>query len=291
MEAMRSAGTGISDRMRVEAVVDTLANIYRDNESLAELAHDARNMVTALSLYCDLLEEPGVLSTVHRHYGSELRLVTEASRRLVEKLSLIALEKPANPASKLGSRIQGRLFPQGFEIAPSVHDCADFDSPNMIRNLRDELLANRNLLSAIAGPGVTLTLNPRGGALPIAMTGEDLTRLLVNLVKNASESLHSTGAIAITLLESRQETVEQMVLVVEDNGPGIVEEALALVFEPGYSTKPRDGASNGNWPARHQGLGLSIVRSIVDSAGGRIRAESRKEGGARFVMELPIHDR
>ena len=47
-------------------------------------------MVTALGLYCDLLEEPGVLAPPFRHYGGELRLVAAASRRLVEKL--VALE-------------------------------------------------------------------------------------------------------------------------------------------------------------------------------------------------------
>ena len=46
----------------MEAVVETLAALQRRGESLAEVAHDARNMVTALGLYCDLLEEPGVLA-------------------------------------------------------------------------------------------------------------------------------------------------------------------------------------------------------------------------------------
>ena len=55
-------------------------------ETLSEVAHDARNMVTALGLYCDLLEEPGVLATPFMHYGHELRLVAAASRRLVEKI-------------------------------------------------------------------------------------------------------------------------------------------------------------------------------------------------------------
>ena len=49
------------ERKRVEAVVETLATMGCQGESVAEVAHDARNMVTALGLYCDLLEEPGVL--------------------------------------------------------------------------------------------------------------------------------------------------------------------------------------------------------------------------------------
>ena len=52
------AGLGGAERKRVEAVVETLATLHNRGETLAEVAHDARNMVTALGLYCDLLEEP-----------------------------------------------------------------------------------------------------------------------------------------------------------------------------------------------------------------------------------------
>jgi hypothetical protein len=70
--------------------MQTLATLGSRGESLPEVAHDARNMVTALGLYCDLLEEPGVLAIPFAHYSSELRLIAAASRRLVEKL--VALE-------------------------------------------------------------------------------------------------------------------------------------------------------------------------------------------------------
>src|ERR1039458_5080838 len=80
------AGVSVTERKRVVKMVETLTNLRSEGESLAEVAHDARNMVTALGLYCDLLEEPGVLSPSFQHYGGELRLVATASRRLVEKL-------------------------------------------------------------------------------------------------------------------------------------------------------------------------------------------------------------
>jgi signal transduction histidine kinase len=60
-------------RERVEAVVETLAHLHGEGDSLAAVAHDARNMVTALELYCDLLEEPGVLTPAFHHYASELK--------------------------------------------------------------------------------------------------------------------------------------------------------------------------------------------------------------------------
>ena len=75
------------EQKRVENVVATLSALSERGETVAEIAHDARNMVTALDLYCDLLQQPGVLAEPFLHYGGELRLVAAASRRLVEKLT------------------------------------------------------------------------------------------------------------------------------------------------------------------------------------------------------------
>src|SRR5208283_1769303 len=95
-----STGMETAERRRVEAVVETLATLGGKGESLEDLAHEARNMVTALGLYCDLLEEPGVLAAPFLHYGGELRLVASASRRLVEKL--VALERGPRNGEVLG---------------------------------------------------------------------------------------------------------------------------------------------------------------------------------------------
>ncbi|MGB8028068.1 MAG: hypothetical protein WCF30_00250, partial [Terracidiphilus sp.] len=92
-----------SDRKRVETVVETLARLRSPGETLAEAAHDARNMVTALGLYCDLLEEPGVLATPFIHYGHELRLVAAASRRLVEKIVAIDAQRDLPGAASVSS--------------------------------------------------------------------------------------------------------------------------------------------------------------------------------------------
>ena len=99
------AGADRFGRKRVETVVETLANLRGGGESLAEVAHDARNMVTALWLYCDLLEEPAVLNPTFHHYASELRLVAAASRRLVEKLLAIDANLDARPHARLGARL------------------------------------------------------------------------------------------------------------------------------------------------------------------------------------------
>jgi signal transduction histidine kinase len=130
-----------------------------------------------------------------------------------------------------------------------------------------------------------------GSAQPVALTAEDLTRVLVNLVKNAAEAMPSGGRIDLGLHEFHAgvEAAPWLVLTVEDNGPGIPRAALGKVFESGYTT--RSMRANGDWPAAHRGLGLSITRSIVEAAGGRIHATNRPQAGALFEIELPVRMR
>jgi hypothetical protein len=105
-----TAGMDGAGRKRVEAVVETLATLGCRGESVAEVAHDARNMVTALGLYCDLLEEPGVLTAPFTHYGNELRLVAAASRRLVEKLVALDTKAWTGASAPVLARVLARVL-------------------------------------------------------------------------------------------------------------------------------------------------------------------------------------
>jgi signal transduction histidine kinase len=291
------------ERKRVEAVVETLATLRAGGESLAELAHDARNMVTALGLYCDLLEEPGVLASPFLHYGSELRLVAAASRRLVEKMVTLDARRTPEPTVSVPCaaaelKTPGTLFEpiNGAEFNPLLPWEALPAVP--IEDLAGELLANRNLLAAVAGPAVALSVSVEGSAQAVRLSGEDLTRVLVNLVKNASEAMPGGGWIHLNL--SRQTSAAEsaepagassLLLSVEDNGAGIARENLEAVFAQGFTTHPDAARSNGIWPAAHRGLGLPIARTIVEEAGGSIHAAIGAQGGARFEIELPALSR
>jgi signal transduction histidine kinase len=290
-------------RKRVETVVETLANLRGKGESLAEVAHDARNMVTALGLYCDLLEEPGVLTAPYAHYGNELRLVATASRRLVEKLLALDVRlggRESLPASTVLLRSTGSGEVRMGSDASSQERTRRWDliPAEPINDLAGELTANRNLLSALAGPSIALTLDVEGGAQPVRLTGEDLTRILVNLVKNAAEAMPDGGRIQLGLRQhtAAEDAAEALSLTVEDNGPGIPRKALEKIFDSGYTTRAQGGSASAasrqnGWPASHRGLGLSITRSIVEAAGGRIHAANRAPAGARFEIELPVRSR
>lgn len=273
-------------------------------EDLSALVHDARNMVSALSLYCDLLEEPGVLTVGFRHYAGELRLVGRASGRLLDKLAAVECARKLKHVSV--STFPGKISDQKAtwfaEAAEPLSRGPSRSLPSIadsVESLAGELIANRNLLSALVGPAITVGFSHSAGERPIGMRRDDLTRVLVNLAKNAAEAMPAGGHLQISLEESQ----ECLSVSFTDNGPGIPQAALESIFSPGYSTHisrgqsaehgadpaltpgidtpiPRAVRSNANpdpcqWPIRHRGLGLSIVRSIVSAAGGAVWAANR----------------
>lgn len=98
-------------------------------------------------------------------------------------------------------------------------------------------------------------------------------RVLLNLFLNAARMMPQGGTISVTA-KTGPEGVEITVL---DTGPGIPARVLPSLFEPGFTTTPR-----------HKGLGLHIVRSIVESQGGSVSAANREDqSGAAFRILLP----
>ncbi len=132
-----------------------------------------------------------------------------------------------------------------------------------------------------------------GGARPVRLTGEDLTRVLVNLVKNAAEAMPSGGRIHIGLLRAAGRAGRRGLSGAHRRGQraghsrGGSGDDLHLRLH--HARQERSRAS-GDWPLSHRGLGLAIARSIVEGAGGRITARNREQGGARFEIELPVRE-
>ena len=100
-----------------------------------------------------------------------------------------------------------------------------------------------------------------------------LRDVLLNLVLNAGQSGQQEGSIRVTA-QAKHGALE---IAVEDRGRGITKEQMPRLFDAFYSTR-----EDGN------GLGLAIVRRIVTEHQGRIDVENRPEGGARFVLVLPM---
>lgn len=273
------------------SMADLAAIDIHPSDNLADLAHDVRNMVTALGLYCELLDEPGVLLPSFRHYSSELKQLAAASRDLVDRLTRIGGE-PGTPGNSPTDAALNRETGLLSELHKQYQDPRYWAAipASMISDLASELESNRNLLAALAGPRISVSVETEGATCPVSLSSEDLTRILVNMVKNAVEAMPNGGRLHFALRESPAAPGENPVLIldVEDNGPGVPEEACERIFEPGFTTHGRDTREKDAWRASHRGLGLSITRSIVEAAGGRIHMANRDPIGACFQMELPV---
>jgi len=261
--------------------------------SLAEIAHEARNIVAALGLYCDLLDEPGVFAEPYRHYKDDLKMVASASRGLVNRLLTLSGPENSTTAFKLDPEDPNTeiRWPRALVAQSKAARYWQELSPSLIHDLAWEIQANRSLLAALAGPSITLSVETVGGALPVCLSSEDLTRILVNLVKNSVEAMPGSGGrIRLVLRECPGCTDEEtrLLLNFEDNGTGIAPASLERIFETGYTTRSKTGDPGDTLQAAHRGLGLSIVRTLVEAAGGDIRAANRDPVGACIQIELPV---
>jgi signal transduction histidine kinase len=113
-----------------------------------------------------------------------------------------------------------------------------------------------------------------------------LNQVWTNIILNASDAMGKQGSLDIRCGAERQtddEGNEENVIWVSfrDSGPGVPKELQQKIFEPKFTTK-KTGMKFG------LGLGLSISRDIVEQHGGTIRVENAHEGGARFIVVLPV---
>lgn len=104
-----------------------------------------------------------------------------------------------------------------------------------------------------------------------------LLRAISNILRNAVH--HAGQAGPITISAAREH--ETVTLLIEDRGPGIPAEALPKVFDPFYRVDTSRARETGG-----VGLGLSIVKTCVESCGGTVRCENREQGGLRVVVRL-----
>lgn len=116
---------------------------------------------------------------------------------------------------------------------------------------------------------------------PVLADSVKIEQVLVNLLENAAKYSPPGSTIRIA---ARQQG-ESVAIAVEDEGPGIPRYLLPSLFAP--FARLEQGPGDGPRPPG-TGLGLAIARALVLAHGGRIDAENRPSGGARFIITLPI---
>jgi signal transduction histidine kinase len=105
-----------------------------------------------------------------------------------------------------------------------------------------------------------------------------IQQVLLNFFSNSADAINGARVLhpRVIIRTRPRQGGKEIELVVEDNGPGLPEEAMRRLFEPSFTTKPEG-----------HGFGLSTCYRIVQNHGGRIAAENVPGAGARFTVTLP----
>jgi signal transduction histidine kinase len=148
-------------------------------------------------------------------------------------------------------------------LEPSLEDCY----------LEDIL--NKNLLflePQLNKENISVDDNLNGRSFKIVADPQLLYRAFLNVFLNAIQAMENGGLLTVEISEKR----DHYLVGIEDNGCGISKENLGKIFDPFFSTKDKGS-----------GLGVSIVRNIVEGHRGRIWIESKEGTGTRVNIQLP----
>ena len=213
---------------------------------LMDISHELRTPLTVLQGNLEGMLD-GVYPRDDPHLSSILE-ETQVLARLIEDLHTLAVAESL-----------------GLKLAKAPTDLAE---------IAREAIASFQAQAEAAG--VTLRLEADPGLPPAEVDPERIRQVLNNLVSNALRYTPAGGTVRVRCSAGG---ADQVVLSVEDTGPGIPAEDLPRVFDRFYKSKDSRGT----------GLGLAIVRSLVRAHGGEISASSTPGDGTSIRFSLPLH--
>ena len=252
------------------------------------------------------------------HLSGALRDMTDALYNRIEAIEMFAADvahELKNPLTSLRSAVETLPLARNESSRARLLEVIEHDVKRLDRLISDISDASRldaelqrqdmtpvdlrrllNTLTSVANEtrlghdvAVEVRFEGRGAGDTFSVPGHDsrLGQVISNLLSNAQSFSESGGKVRILCRRVRNE----IEIVVDDDGPGIREDALQRIFERFYTDRPHQGFG------QNSGLGLSISKQIIEAHGGRIWAENRvgptdPEGaptviGAHFVVRLP----
>jgi PAS domain S-box-containing protein len=199
----------------------------------------------------------------------QLYLLKKAPEQLTRHLG-----KMENLVGRLGTFIEDLVTLSRLELGVSTTELIRLDCNEVVRRVVEvyELLAEDK--------GLTLHFESQPDLPLILADSHQIERAVVNLVSNALKYTPPGGEV--TLTTSHDAT--HVIFTIRDTGIGFQPEALPYLFERFYRTDEAKQMADG------AGLGLSIVKGIIEQSGGRIEVESSPDQGTMFTVYLPIVD-
>ena len=246
-------------------VFDDVTNLIQAQRNAAwgevarRLAHEIKNPLTPIQLSAERLR--------HKYLG---KMAEEDSRVLDKATQTIVQQVDAMKAM--------------------VNAFSDYAKPSRLETMPlqfDMLVAEVMSLYDASGQSEAISLSLNAGEAKVEADPVRLRQVIHNLVKNALEAVHEKPNAEIIIHtdlqdEDKDEAESEsepgaVILEVKDNGIGFDEETLSKVFEPYVTTKTKG-----------TGLGLAVVKKIIEEHGGMIAASNRAEGGAHLLVRLPL---
>jgi two-component system cell cycle sensor histidine kinase/response regulator CckA len=145
-------------------------------------------------------------------------------------------------------------------------------------DLGELLRGMEGMLRRLLGPHVTLSIQQLDGPWPVMADRAHLEQAVMNLASNARDAMNGQGTLAIEVANVEIDADAHVVLTMRDSGSGMDEITKSRAFDPYFTTKEADTGT---------GLGLALVRDIVEESGGRVDVESSPGQGANFRVRLP----
>jgi len=222
------------------------------NHFLAAVSHEVRTPLTSMRMFIDTLREDRLTDPTER-------------RRCLDVLH--------QEINRLDSLV-GRLI----ELSKIESGRHAFDKqPVRLRAVVDEALAAFAAVCVAAPVGLKVAVEE---GLVVIGDGTALAQAVTNLLSNAWKYTPENKLIELSV---RRHGLRQVAITVEDNGPGIPRHEQAMVFDKFERGK---AAIDSGRPG--SGLGLALVRAIVEAHRGRIEVESERNHGARFRIVLAL---
>lgn len=283
--AEAAARSGALDRRPVDPRQVNFPDFTQRGDEIGYLSGTLREMTGALYARIDAIERFAA------DVAHEIRNPLTSLRSAVETLGLV---QDPTARDRLMAVLQNdvqRLDRLVTDISNASRLDAELSretpSPVDLRRLAGDVVG---LYQATERPGeARVVFQPAEGLETLLVSGQEgaLGQVMRNLIDNARSFSAPGGEVRVGLGRQRG----QALLSVEDDGPGIPSDNLETIFQRFYTSRPKGTAFGGN-----SGLGLSIVRQIVQAHGGAVHAENRQVDpanpdsaicGARFVVSLP----
>ena len=224
---------------------------------IANASHELRTPLAALLGFIETLQGPAKddLAARNKFLAIMQGQATRMARLIDDLLSLSRIELNAHLAPNTA-----------LDLAPVVKQVADG---------LQTLARDRDVTIKVAAPP---------GALTVLGDRDELVRALENLVENALKYGAAGKRVDITLARSQiRGGLPEAAIAVRDYGPGIAREHLPRLTERFYRVDVVDSRAQGG-----TGLGLALVKHVLNRHGGRLSIESTPGEGATFIMHLPL---